>query len=544
MRLSSGRWLSGVVGLLFACTPGLGQALPSVSGRTLTLSTDSRHKLFVPDNLVIDSGMVDVLVHFHGDPATVNNNAGYAGLNAVIVNVSYSGFSSAYSTPFSDPTLFGDVLDSALVSLRSLPEFGTNASWDDVSVSSFSAGYGAVREILKQPAYFAQIDGLLLADSLYASFTSSTNTTPSASQMAPFVAFAQAAAAGTKTMVVSHSQVQTYTYANTAETADALIQAVGTRAIGTNQTGLGSLSFYRTASKRNFEVWGATGASATAHTEHLRFMAEWLDDLPFDVAPDASGITLADFESGEGVFNYSPLYSGSNLGIATASADRVTDQAHGGVGSQRLEVVQEAGAEGWFLRHVAGGATPVNNVAFASEGWIGVWVKTQTQGLTVRIGLDDPDSADLSLAQRVVPDGAWHLYQWDLDDPALWEAWAFGDGEIDGPTSTLDALFFEGTSDAEFYIDDLYVGDAFVAPGLPGDADLDQIVSLTDLSALASHFGMYGGWAEGNFNGDSVIDLVDLSILAAQFGVDGPVVPEPASVLVVMLGAALARRVS
>jgi len=267
--------------VMLVATPVLAQVIPPVSGRTFTLPTSPNHKLFIPDSFDPSASGVDVLVHFHGDPATVNNNAGYADLNAVIVNVTYNGFSSAYSTPFSDPALFGNILDGALNTLKAQPDFDASTHWDQLGISSFSAGYGAVREILKQPSYYDQIDGLILADSLYASFTSASDHTPNASQMVNFKRFALDAANGLKTMTVSHSLVQTYTYANTAETADDLMQYVGVSPTATNETGLGTLQFYRKASLGNFNVWGATGSNAAAHTQHLQYMAQWLDDLPF-----------------------------------------------------------------------------------------------------------------------------------------------------------------------------------------------------------------------------------------------------------------------
>ncbi len=280
-RYRISRWIGLTVVLMTAASVHA-QTLPTVTGRTLTLPTSPNHKLFIHDNYEMPTSGVDVLVHFHGNPPTVNNNAGYADLNAVIINVTYNGFSSAYSTPFSDPSLFGNVLNSALSMLRAQPDFDGSTTWDQVGISSFSAGYGAVREILKQPTYYDQIDGLLLADSLYASFTSSSNHTPLASQMVDFKRFAQDAANGLKSMTVSHSQVLTYTYANTAETADNLMQHVGVSPTATSEPGLGTLQFYRKANLGNFNVWGATGADATAHTKHLQYMAEWLTDMPFN----------------------------------------------------------------------------------------------------------------------------------------------------------------------------------------------------------------------------------------------------------------------
>jgi hypothetical protein len=54
---------------------------------------------------------------------------------------------------------------------------------------------------------------------------------------------------------------------------------------------------------------------------------------------------------------------------------------------------------------------------------------------------------------------------------------------------------------------------------LPGDSNLDGRVSLTDLSALAAHYGQSGvGWVEGDFDASGHVSLVDLSALAAHYG--------------------------
>ncbi|MEQ9461729.1 MAG: hypothetical protein RIG82_12335 [Phycisphaeraceae bacterium] len=76
-----------------------------------------------------------------------------------------------------------------------------------------------------------------------------------------------------------------------------------------------------------------------------------------------------------------------------------------------------------------------------------------------------------------------------------------------------------------------------------GDANLDGAVDLIDLSALATNFGLSGGWGEGNFNplSDGVVDLIDLSTLASNFGFVAAV-PEPAGAALVGLGALAALR--
>lgn len=55
---------------------------------------------------------------------------------------------------------------------------------------------------------------------------------------------------------------------------------------------------------------------------------------------------------------------------------------------------------------------------------------------------------------------------------------------------------------------------------LPGDTDADGDVDLSDLSALAGHYGEVTGvsWIDGDFDLDGDVDLSDLGILAENYG--------------------------
>jgi hypothetical protein len=55
---------------------------------------------------------------------------------------------------------------------------------------------------------------------------------------------------------------------------------------------------------------------------------------------------------------------------------------------------------------------------------------------------------------------------------------------------------------------------------LPGDANEDSLVDVSDLGILAAHYGTTTGavWAMGDFNQDGRVDVSDLGILAANYG--------------------------
>jgi len=56
---------------------------------------------------------------------------------------------------------------------------------------------------------------------------------------------------------------------------------------------------------------------------------------------------------------------------------------------------------------------------------------------------------------------------------------------------------------------------------IPGDANNDGKVDVSDLGILAANYGVTAGavWSRGDFNGDGKVDVSDLGILAANYGI-------------------------
>ena len=91
-------------------------------------------------------------------------------------------------------------------------------------------------------------------------------------------------------------------------------------------------------------------------------------------------------------------------------------------------------------------------------------------------------------------------------------------------------------------------------PDLMGDANLDGVVNVLDLSTLGQNWGLPGAtWMQGDFTRDGIVDVLDLSILAANWNVSvaggevsfaealaqvsgGGAIPEPASLLLLVGG--------
>ncbi|WP_428936808.1 family 10 glycosylhydrolase [Fontivita pretiosa] len=188
----------------------------------------------------------------------------------------------------------------------------------------------------------------------------------------------------------------------------------------------------------------------------------------------AAPVAISNFDSDEGYFIRNITFSGSNLNVASGSADRVSDESRGspGGGSQRIIINTTPGASSFLARHVSGttnAASPDSNLTFSSIGSIGFWLKTTTPDLEVAVAVDDNPantSTERGYFQNVIADGQWHYYQWFLNDPAHWDAWAgtLSDGRIDN-LFTLDSIQFRGTAQTNtIWLDDVSYDAAARAP--------------------------------------------------------------------------------
>lgn len=229
-----------------------------------------------PADLGRSTAPSDLLIHFHGAIETIRGAMERAGTTATVVVVNQPGLSAAYATPFrDDPDLFTRLLaEPARVAADGIAAPATR--WRRVTLSCFSAGYGAVREILKTEQGFDHVDALVAADSIYAGIDEAAGTgrQVDARDMAAFLAFAEAAAAGRKAFVISHS-AQPTPYASTTETADYLIGRLGLERTPVEQRSDEEFAQASRARHGSFEVQGFTGASGPAHLFHLRSIDRW-----------------------------------------------------------------------------------------------------------------------------------------------------------------------------------------------------------------------------------------------------------------------------
>lgn len=216
---------------------------------------------------------VPLVVHFHGAPWLIEHHIHTRLPQAALVSVQLGSGSRVYADAFADPRTFTTLLDDAA---RQASAFaGRRLSWRSITLTSFSAGYGAVRSILQDGSQYARVDTIVLADSLHASYGADVGPSRPAdlpvdeTLLEPFIRFAGDAAAGRKRMHVTHSEVFPGTFASTTECAEVLLRHVGAtrrRVLRDGPIGMQQLSEAR---KGLFLLSGFAGNSAPDHMDHL-----------------------------------------------------------------------------------------------------------------------------------------------------------------------------------------------------------------------------------------------------------------------------------
>lgn len=195
------------------------------------------------------------LIHFHGAGFIPFETEG----PAIIAAVNLGSGSSSYEPPFSDREVFEQLLEL----LDAEPP---------LTVSSWSAGYGAVRAIL--PTHGDRMDRLILLDGLHTDYVPARTTLHeggalNSAKLDPFLEFAREAAAGRKEMLITHSEVFPGTYASTTETATHLVSELGLVRSAVLEWGPVGMQLLSRAEKGRLTILGFAGNTAPDHVDHL-----------------------------------------------------------------------------------------------------------------------------------------------------------------------------------------------------------------------------------------------------------------------------------
>ncbi len=245
-----------------------------VAGDRIALSMGN---LFLSRHIRIERSL-PLLVHFHGSPWLVEMEAGKSLPGVALITVQLGAGSGVYSKAFEDASRFESLLTEAAEKMQA--KFGHEVRWKSVSLSSFSAGYGAIRSILQVPQNYSKVKGIILADSLHTSY--SPEGKPPGIEEGPlevFARFAADASAGRKFMWVTNSEVYPGTFVSTTETTDFLLNRLQLRRKWVLRAGPIGMQQLSEAREGKFILLGFAGNSAPDHLDHLYALGSWFEKL-------------------------------------------------------------------------------------------------------------------------------------------------------------------------------------------------------------------------------------------------------------------------
>ena len=254
--------------------------------------------LYVPDffttrpspvaanKLATQATATQALIFFHGASWVAEQNFYDSHKNAVLISISLP--MDKYGSAMAQPGALDRILAEADSKLTDADI--TSAPISRLCISSFSGGYGAVREILASRVRSQQITDVVLADSLYGPHVPGNETQLETTATQPFLDFARAAAEGRDNKHFFFSQLfppeEKY---RTNTTTIAAYYLTDTLAIPRKPTvaksSRGAHILYR-ADKNGFHVFGYAGMTTQDHFDHYYGISDlWKQTSLDDVQP-------------------------------------------------------------------------------------------------------------------------------------------------------------------------------------------------------------------------------------------------------------------
>jgi hypothetical protein len=220
---------------------------------------------------ITKAGGFDLVVHFHGHEP-IRKEFVKSAKGVVLVGVDLGIGSGAYANGFAAPHVFTNLLAS--VEQAMAKRTGNKKAYvRKLALSSWSAGYGAIEQILRQPAG-KKVDALVLLDSLHAGYADEQQKTLKVAQIEPFVAFAKRAAAGHGFMFMSHSSIIPPGYASTTEVASYVVDELHGKLHKAKKRDVLGLEMIDRFDRGGFHVRGYDGDDKPDHCAHIGLMKE------------------------------------------------------------------------------------------------------------------------------------------------------------------------------------------------------------------------------------------------------------------------------
>jgi hypothetical protein len=262
--------------------PRLAKTVPP--GRRLPLELGT---LFVPKSLFSPETMtlkrhektsksaIKLLFFFHGGD-WLPEFAAAQQQNMAVITVQAGAGSGSYVKLFAeDPARFPRLIAEA--------EAKSGLTFGEIDLGGWSAGCGAMRQILGDPASYDRVGGVLCIDGVHTGYVNG-KPGPEESQIETdnlqnWLRLGRDAMAGKKRFILTHSEIFPGTFASTTETADYLLREWGLAAHPVVRWGPMKTQMLSEVKTGGLLVVGFAGNSAPDHVDQLHSLPEYLSWL-------------------------------------------------------------------------------------------------------------------------------------------------------------------------------------------------------------------------------------------------------------------------
>ncbi|HVK70434.1 MAG TPA: hypothetical protein VM694_38540 [Polyangium sp.] len=220
---------------------------------------------------ITKSGGFDLVVHFHGHEP-IRKEFVKTAKGSVLVGIDLGIGSGAYAQGFAAPNTFPQLLASVEAAMAKKTG-NPKAHVRKLALSSWSAGYGAIEQILRQQAG-KRVDAVILLDSLHTGYIDERSKALKTGQIDVFVDYAKRAAKKQAFMFLSHSSIIPPGYASTTEVASYVIGELKGKPKKAKRADVLGLDLIRRYDKGDFHVRGYTGDDKPDHCAHIGLMAD------------------------------------------------------------------------------------------------------------------------------------------------------------------------------------------------------------------------------------------------------------------------------
>lgn len=248
-----------------------------VAGRRVELAALKGSVLFAGPKVDAKKA-IPLIIHFHGASWLMEYHVAKHFPKAALITVNLGSGSRVYGVPFGRAEQFQELIDEAAKSLD------LKKGWSSITLVGFSAGYGAIRAILRHDEHFQRVNNVLLLDGIHASYVPEGKRLADggvirAEDLDAYVKLARDAVAGRKKFLISHSEIFPGTYASTTECVDYLLATLGIKRRAKLRQGPVGMQQLSEVDVKGFHIRGYAGNTGADHGDQLQAMPYWLKEL-------------------------------------------------------------------------------------------------------------------------------------------------------------------------------------------------------------------------------------------------------------------------